>query len=119
MPPGPKESWSTPAIKLSLLCQFKDHFWVKPGSFSPPPKVDSGVFSFFRKEPQNILVSPFDDPQKYAEFSRFLATAFSKKRKMLRGIFPALKNEPIGAQRAEELSPDEIFALSRKLGRRE
>jgi 16S rRNA (adenine1518-N6/adenine1519-N6)-dimethyltransferase len=114
-PTSARGPWSTPAIKMDLLCQVKGHFWVKPGSFSPPPKVDSGVISYARKTDSAVLVSPFSNPSEYSAFSNFLMKAFAQKRKMLRAAFPQLKNDPVGVKRAEELSPQDFFSLFKTL----
>ena len=64
-------------FKISMLQK------VSPGQFSPPPKVDSVVLSFERKESPII---PLKDWKAYEDFLRKL---FSNRRKQL---FSVLKN---------------------------
>jgi len=114
-PRNDKETWSMPSVKIENLCKVIDYFWVKAGSFQPPPKVESGVLTYRRKEDSKILVSPFNDPIAYERFSNFLAQAYSQRRKMLRALFPELKDSPFATQRVEELGPKEIFEVSMKV----
>ncbi len=64
---------------------------VSPGAFVPPPKVDSTVISFVRKESSLVSYSSFN------EFEAFLRKLFAFKRKqlfsVLRSNFPAEKIE--------------------------
>lgn len=67
---------------LSVLCQL----WydidrvalVKPGAFTPPPKVDSMVLSFIP------LAQPRVDPVDEVLFKRLVKAAFTQRRKTLR-----------------------------------
>lgn len=56
---------------IRLLCQ------VPPGAFRPPPKVDSTVLSFTRKE------NPIFPLERLNEFETFLRTLFQFKRKQV------------------------------------
>ncbi len=56
---------------VSLLCK------VPPGAFSPPPKVDSAVLSFTRKE---VPAVPLED---FLVFEKFLRMLFQFKRKQM------------------------------------
>jgi 16S rRNA (adenine1518-N6/adenine1519-N6)-dimethyltransferase len=66
---------------LSLLFQIsfvvRLHFLVSPGSFSPPPKVESAVLSLQRRSEPLFEVG--DEPR----FQKFLRTAFAHRRKLL------------------------------------
>ncbi|MCJ7680962.1 MAG: ribosomal RNA small subunit methyltransferase A, partial [Candidatus Aminicenantes bacterium] len=66
---------------LSLLFQNRFetrlHFNVPPGSFSPPPKVDSAVISLTKRE------TPLVDIRDDEKFSVFLHRCFQQRRKML------------------------------------
>lgn len=85
-------------------------FDVSPQSFNPPPKVMSSVVRFTRKE--SIVDLDF------LSFQKFLASAFSQKRKTLRNnlksyswdvIFEVLtKYSYLPSVRAEEI-PYEVF----------
>lgn len=67
---------------LSVLCQLwyeiKTVTLVKPGAFSPPPKVDSIVLNF------KLLPSPRVDPVDEVLFKKVVKGAFSHRRKTLR-----------------------------------
>lgn len=65
---------------------------VAPGAFSPPPKVDSVVLSYTRKEDPKISFDKID------EFESFLRTLFAQKRKQMGNVLKA-------RYRAEELAP--------------
>ncbi len=106
------KDYGVPSIMLQLLCDIGEHFWVQPGSFNPPPKVQSGVFSFCRKAKLiNERLNPFHPQSEYFEFNKFVKRAFQSRRKMLRKVFPDLKESPRGTQRPEELSPEEWWEL--------
>lgn len=67
---------------LSVLCQLwfeiKTVTLVKPGAFSPPPKVDSIVLNF------QPLQSPRVDPVDEVLFKKVVKGAFTQRRKTLR-----------------------------------
>lgn len=67
---------------LSVWCQahalVKYEFTVQPGSFKPPPKVDSAVISFLPLSEQ---------PQHPGHLRALLALAFQQRRKQLGNIF--------------------------------
>lgn len=83
-------------------------FDVSPGSFAPPPKVDSAV----------VRLTPRGQPVD-AALRRFLSTCFHLKRKNLRNnlhlLFPAIEDAPEARLRAEQLSPTELAALHERL----
>ncbi len=103
---------------LSVLTQaFYDVeylFTVPPTVFNPPPKVDSGVIRFIRKENYTL---PVDEKL----FFRVVKMAFNQRRKMLRGslksfnLSDSLKEEPIFAKRPEQLSVQEFIQLTAKI----
>lgn len=97
-------------FEVSLLCK------VPPGAFSPPPKVDSAVLSFTRREGPVVPLSEFKN------FEKFLRHLFQFKRKQMGKILKsnytqeALQKtwEHLGIVptiRAEALSLDEIQKL--------
>jgi len=50
------KNYGIPTVIFSWVTEMLGHFWVSPGSFNPPPKVDSGVVWFKR------LAEPDFDP---------------------------------------------------------
>jgi 16S rRNA (adenine1518-N6/adenine1519-N6)-dimethyltransferase len=112
-----KEGSKTYGI-LSVLTQaFYDAeylFTVKPGVFSPPPKVDSGVLRLRRKEDYSL---PCDEKMLY----KVVKTGFQQRRKTLRNslksfnISEELKEDAIFGQRPEQLSVAQFIELTQKL----
>lgn len=84
-------------------------FDVQPESFTPPPKVMSGVLRF-----ENIR-DPFEIRDRKA-FKRLVKAAFGQRRKTLRNAFkgtlpPEMLSQAIMTQRAEQLSVAQFVAL--------
>lgn len=100
---------------LSVLTQafydVKYLFTVPPKVFNPPPKVDSGVIRFTRKENFTLSVDE-------KLFFRVVKTAFNQRRKMLRvslksiGISDNLKQKEFLKQRPEQLSYQDFILLT-------
>jgi 16S rRNA (adenine1518-N6/adenine1519-N6)-dimethyltransferase len=89
-------------------------FDVKPGSFSPPPKVDSSV----------VLVQPHGKDFGIAdrdEFLRFLGHCFRQKRKTLRNNLAGIYGKeivdtwPEASMRAEQLPIERLAEMFRRL----
>lgn len=103
---------------LSVLTQaFYDVeylFTVPPTVFNPPPKVDSGVIRFIRKENYTL---PVDEKL----FYRVVKTAFQQRRKTLRNSLKTLnlsdnlREDSIFAKRPEQLSVQEFISLTSKI----
>lgn len=103
---------------LSVLVQaFYDAeylFTVSEHVFNPPPKVKSGVLRLTRK-------ADFSLPCDEALFFRVVKTAFNQRRKTLWNSLKSLqypdslKEDPIFAQRPEQLGVDQFIALTQKL----
>ncbi len=72
--PGERD-YSGLTAKIRALSDAKAHFLVKPGSFYPPPKVESKVISLTR----SVKVST----KEIEGFFRFIDACFSQPRKML------------------------------------
>ncbi len=106
---GGSKDYGLPSLKWAWATEFLKHFWVSPGSFHPPPKVDSGVFVARRLS--QPLADPLERGGLYDEVSKLASRAFSQRRKMLRGAFPALKDHEWGRLRAEDLSPEDFLQL--------
>jgi len=89
-------------------------FTVPPEVFNPPPRVDSGVIRFTRKEDYSL---PVDEKL----FFRVVKTAFQQRRKMLRGslktfnLSDELKADPMFTLRPEQLSVQEFIKLTAKI----
>jgi len=113
--PGSK-SYAPLGILLQNEFAARIAFAVAPGSFSPPPKVQSALLTF-RRRPAPLHPGASDEP-----FRAFLRAAFAERRKMLwknlarRATPAALETayDSLGIARnarAEELSADRLFAL--------
>lgn len=87
-------------------------FGVGPGAFTPPPKVDSAVIAL---RPKVVA------REEAARLMKFVARAFAHKRKTLRNnLAPFYGKARIEAQpeanlRAEQLSPEDLAGLERRL----
>ncbi len=86
-------------------------FTVKPGSFNPPPKVNSGVIRLIRNDRLGL---PCDEKL----FTRVVKTSFGKRRKTLRNALKefnlptALTDVSVFSKRAEQLSVQEFIELT-------
>jgi 16S rRNA (adenine1518-N6/adenine1519-N6)-dimethyltransferase len=113
--PGSK-SYGVTGIKMSWACHILGHFWVKPGSFSPPPKVDSGVLWYERKQSNDEhSLSPILSPEDYASARNIVDMAFRQRRKMLKKSVPAVP-ECYALKRPDEITPSEFLNLIRAIG---
>lgn len=100
---------------LSVLCRLQAEpeylFRVRPGSFRPPPKVDSAV----------VRLTPRPGAPPDPRFVQFLEAAFRQPRKTLRNnlasLYPleTLDRTPVTAKRAQQLGLDELLDLFRAL----
>jgi 16S rRNA (adenine1518-N6/adenine1519-N6)-dimethyltransferase len=91
LPNDPKNAMGS--LHSMCLSQFhlKHVVYAPPGAFVPPPKVDSQVLGFKRKESSDIPLSNID------AFEKYLRLVFGQRRKQLGGI---LKND-WGAEAAQ------------------
>ena len=112
-----KEGSKTYGILSVLVQAFYEAeylFTVPPSVFNPPPKVDSGVLRFVRREDFSL---PCDEKL----FFRVVKTAFQQRRKTLRNslkIFQLpedLKEDSIFGQRPEQLSTTQFIELTQKI----
>jgi 16S rRNA (adenine1518-N6/adenine1519-N6)-dimethyltransferase len=107
--PGTRE-YGYLTVFTRLYAEPKLLFTVPPGSFQPPPKVDSAVVRLTR-------IPPSPDIPDVAAFLKFVSACFTHKRKTLRnnlsGLYgrEALEGLPQAGQRAEQLSVSELAAL--------
>jgi 16S rRNA (adenine1518-N6/adenine1519-N6)-dimethyltransferase len=113
--PGTK-SYAPLGILLQNEFEARIAFKVAPGSFSPPPKVQSALLTL-RRRPAPLHPGGADEP-----YRAFLRAAFTERRKMLwknlaRRATPAAITaayDSLGLARnvrVEELSQDLLFAL--------
>jgi 16S rRNA (adenine1518-N6/adenine1519-N6)-dimethyltransferase len=95
---------------FSVECQFfatvEYLFTVKPGSFRPPPKVDSAVVRFTPRAARET-----EDAE---GFLRFVSRCFQHKRKTLRNNL-GIADFPESGLRAEQLTVAEFADLYRRL----
>ena len=101
------------SVQTQSNAKAKILFKVGRGAFSPPPKVESVVFSLERIPP------PVDD---LPSFLKFASTSFRHKRKTLRNNLierytrEQLDTLDIGSKRAEQLSIAEMAGIWKQLG---
>jgi 16S rRNA (adenine1518-N6/adenine1519-N6)-dimethyltransferase len=118
--PGTK-SYAPLGILLRNEFEARIAFTVAPGSFSPPPKVQSALLTLRRRR-SPLLPGAAGEP-----FRAFLRAAFAERRKMLwknlaRRATPAALEAAYSVlglprnARAEELPADTLFSLFEKLG---
>lgn len=100
-------------ISIALRCTVERLFTIQPGSFHPPPQVDS---VFLRLVPHSI---PLADEQTLARTDRLVTQAFSMRRKRLsNGLRGLLSPEEIRAAgvddgvRPEDLPPKTWLRLA-------
>jgi len=117
--PGSK-SYAPLGILLRNEFEARVAFTVAPGSFSPPPKVQSALLTL-RRRPIPLHPGAAEEP-----FRVFLRAAFAERRKMLWNNL-ARRSDPTALSasyavhgiarnaRAEELAADSLFALFRSL----
>lgn len=114
-----KEGSKTYGILSVLVQAFYEAeylFTVPPTVFDPPPKVDSGVLRFVRKQDFSL---PCDEKL----FFKVVKTAFQQRRKTLRNSLKVfqlpedLKEDSIFGQRPEQLSTAAFIELTLRIER--
>ena len=112
-PPGGKD-YGVISVLTQAFYEGKYLFSVAPGSFNPPPKVQSGVIRLVRKE-EELGCDP-------ALFRKVVKQAFSQRRKMLRNTVrtffesnPEALEEDYFRQRPEVLSVPDFVALTNRI----
>ena len=112
--PGTRD-WGRLSIMVQYHCQADYLFFVPPGAFSPPPKVDSAVVHLTALPEPRFPADP-------AVLSRVVAAAFNQRRKMLRaalkGLAPDIERHLEAAgipptERAEQVDLERFCALAR------
>ncbi len=103
------------SVAIQARCRTSELFTIKPGSFLPPPKVDS---AFVRLIPDASIMADVKSEQ---DFNRIVAAAFSMRRKKLSNCLKgALTPEEIRATgtdpgaRAEMLDVDSFIRLANR-----
>ena len=105
------------SVSLQSRCRVEHLFDVAPGSFRPPPKVDSAI----------VRVVPLDrpllEPSEQDALDRLLRAAFAQRRKTLRNALRGLADdttlEACGIDpgvRAEDVPVARYVALARHAG---
>jgi len=108
--PGSK-SYGIPSIKLAWCIDVLNHFWVSAGSFSPPPRVESGIIVYRRKTRENCLADARERNGLYDSVSSVVNRLFQTRRKMIGSTIRELRDNPNAKKRPEELAPSEFISL--------
>ncbi|RZL17570.1 MAG: 16S rRNA (adenine(1518)-N(6)/adenine(1519)-N(6))-dimethyltransferase RsmA [Pedobacter sp.] len=109
-PAGSKE-YGILSVLIQAYYKIEYLFTVKPGTFNPPPKVNSGVIRLVRNEVEQL---PCDEKM----FWRVVKAGFNQRRKTLRnalsGTIPKDKMDghPFFDKRAEQLTVADFIALT-------
>ncbi len=113
--PGTR-SYGRLTVALAARCRVEQLFLVRPGSFTPPPRVDSAVARIL---PDAGRAARITDP---AAFDRVLTRAFSMRRKRLsnalKGLLGTDDIEACGIDpgvRPEDVTPEGYIALAGSL----
>ena len=102
-------------VQTAIFAQVRYLFGVKPGSFQPPPKVDSAVVMLQPRAEGPIVSSPDD-------LVRFVGHCFGHKRKTLRnnlaGIYgkEVIDTWPEASLRAEQIPVAGFVEMWKRLG---
>lgn len=84
--PGSK-TYGRLSVILQYTCEVNHIFNVKPGSFNPPPKVDSAIV---RIKPRETITEAVTDE---GFFQQLVTQAFSQRRKTIRNTLKTLATE--------------------------
>jgi 16S rRNA (adenine1518-N6/adenine1519-N6)-dimethyltransferase len=108
-PPGSK-TYGVISVLVQAYYTGEYLFTVKPGSFNPPPKVQSAVIRLARKAEQQLGCDE-------KLFRRIVKQAFNQRRKMLRNTLKTMLPEEVlkedyFQQRPEVLSVEDFIALT-------
>ncbi len=108
------KKYSPLSILLQIFFEIKIAFHLSPGSFNPPPQVDSSAIIIKKRK---MPLFKIKEPEKFKEF---LDRIFNQRRKKLKNNLldcerDALKNEKIIEMRAEQLSIARLYELYRRV----
>lgn len=115
-PPGSK-IYGVTSVLVQAFYEGEYLFSVDKGSFTPPPKVQSGVIRLRRKENYELACD-------VKLFKQIVKQAFGQRRKMLRNTMksflkddPLLK-DPFFEKRPEKLSVEDFVQLTQEVQKR-
>jgi len=113
--PGSKV-YGVTSVLTQAFFDVKYLFDVRPESFTPPPKVMSGVIRLLPRKENN----PTPEMRSPRHFKLLVKTAFNQRRKQLRNalkpLFPAdVLQDEFFTKRAEQLSVADFAALTYKM----
>jgi 16S rRNA (adenine1518-N6/adenine1519-N6)-dimethyltransferase len=109
--PHGSKTYGRISVMVQAHYEGKVIFGVKPGSFNPPPKVDSAVIVLQRKPKIEM-----DCDEKM--FKQIVSLAFGQRRKMLRNTLKSviidneLLQQDVFTRRPEQLSVEDFIALT-------
>lgn len=108
-PPGSK-TYGILSVLLQAFYTTKMQFSVKPGSFHPPPKVNSSVITLQRNETQQLECDE-------ALFFRVVKATFNQRRKTIRNSLKTIllnlgDNFELLSKRPEQLGVNEFVELT-------
>lgn len=113
--PGNK-NYGRLTVALAAYCKVESLFIIRPGAFTPAPKVDS---AFARL---SVLPEPLIQPDEQAVFDAVIRHAFGQRRKQLGNALRTLVSADDFAatgiaptSRAEEIHVDGFIALTRQI----
>lgn len=107
--PSGNKDYGILSVLLQAFYDITYQFTVYPGSFNPPPKVDSGVIRLVRNSREKL-----DCDEKL--FFSIVKIGFNQRRKMLRNPLKALGvqvEHRFLEKRAEQLSVDDFIELTK------
>jgi 16S rRNA (adenine1518-N6/adenine1519-N6)-dimethyltransferase len=109
-PPGSKE-YGILSVLMQTFYTVEYLFSIEPGSFYPPPKVNSGVIRCVRNNRSSL-----DCDEKL--FFTVVKMAFNQRRKTIKNALKAILNEvevpeELASKRAEQLSVEAYISLTK------
>ena len=111
--PGSK-TYGVVSVLIQAFYSGENVVKVSPGSFNPPPKVNSSVIRLRRKENYELGCD-------YSFFRTVVKTAFGQRRKMMRNTLkglvkdPSLLKDSYFTKRPEQLGVEEFVDLTLKI----
>ncbi len=108
------KKYSPLSILMQIFFDIKIAFHLSPGSFNPPPQVDSSALVIKKRAVPLINIK---EPE---NFKSFLDRIFNQRRKKLKNNLlekelVRLKESKLIEKRAEQLSINELFELYRRI----
>ena len=109
-PPGSKE-YGILSVLMQTFYSVEYLFSIEPGSFFPPPKVNSGLIRCVRNNRSSL-----DCDEKL--FLTVVKMAFNQRRKTIKNALKAILNEvevpeELASKRAEQLSVEAYISLTK------